>query len=191
MTEQNDLLEEDIVEDNDKKSRIIRMVLIGVGVALIAGLSAGVTWFLTKSSAPSEEDVIAASEQMVTEGQMGSDMSENAAGSAGGSGMALYFSIEPEFVINYKGSGRQRFLLTEISVLSRDQITIDAVSEHLPLIRNNLIQLLSKQSYDVLRTDKGREQLALDMTSNIQQTLVELIGKPGIERVLFRSFVIQ
>ena len=75
--------------------------------------------------------------------------------------------------------------------MTRDQLTIEAVSEHLPLIRNNLIQLLSKQRFEVLRTDKGREQLALDMTSNIQKTLIEVIGKPGIERVLYRSFVIQ
>jgi len=190
MTQQNDLPEDDMIEDDGKKSRIVRMVLIGIGVALIAGLSAGVTWFLTKSSAPSEEAIAAAAEQMVASGQVG-DGGDMSGEGASGSGIALYFAIEPEFVVNYKGSGRQRFLLTEISVLSRDQLTIDAVSQHLPLIRNNLIQLLGKQSYEVLRTDKGREQLAQDMTENIQKTLVELIGKPGIERVLFRSFVIQ
>lgn len=183
MTEQNEPIESE-VEDTGKKSKIIRIALVAIGVLLIAGLSGGVTWFLTKSTGPSDEEIAAAVENMAIEEQA-------AGGSTTEGGQALYFAIEPEFVVNYQGGGRQRFLLTEITVLARDQITIDTLSQHLPLIRNNLIQLLSRQSYDVLRTDAGREMLAQDMASDIQATLVELIGRPGIERVLFRSFVIQ
>ena len=179
MTEQGQD-ETNEVEAPSKKGKLIRVAVMVIGVLLIAGLSAGVTWFLTRDSG----------EAVNNTNTMGSSTSPSQQGMVEGA-QAIYFSVEPEFVVNYSVDGRQRFLLVEISVMARDQLTIDAVSQHLPVIRNDLIQLLTQQDIDELRTEAGKEKLARDMTEAIQVTLTELIGRPGIERVLFRSLVIS
>lgn len=104
---------------------------------------------------------------------------------------ALFLKLSPAFVVNFKNKGKQRYLQAHLTVMARDQEVLDAVSHHLPLIRNNLILLFASESLDELKTLEGKEALRAKLTISVQEVLTKETGSPGIEQVLFANFVMQ
>jgi flagellar protein FliL len=172
---------EDVVEEK-KKGGMLKIILMVVAALLISGISIVVTMMLTGGDeAPSEnqeaavEDELKPMDQVVTPEQ----------------GEAIYFPFKQPFVVNYDAGGRQRYLQLEISVVARDQASIDTVNDHLPLIRNNLLELLQRQQIDDLRTNDGKVKLTEELTTVIQNVVMEELGRPGVQRVLYLKFVMQ
>ncbi len=104
---------------------------------------------------------------------------------------AVYLPIDPAFVVNFASQGKARFLQVTVEIMTRDPAVPDSVKLHMPVIRNNLMLLLSSQSYDSVSTLEGKETLREEALEVIQQILEEETGDPGIEAVYFTSFVMQ
>ena len=104
---------------------------------------------------------------------------------------AMYFSIEPAFVVNFPSQGRQRYLQLEITVLTREPDVFNAMQTHISLIKNRLVMLLGDESYQRLQTDAGKVLLRQKALAALQQLMQQEIGKSGIEDVLFTNFVMQ
>lgn len=107
------------------------------------------------------------------------------------SGPVQYLELAPSFVVNFPHQGRQRYMQASLSVMSRDSEAIAAVSRHMPLIRHNLINLFSAQLLLVFEDPSGIEHLRELATQEVQQVLINEIGREGIEEVLFTDFVMQ
>ena len=129
----------------------------------------------------------------------------------------IYSKIHRVFIINFNDTSKARYLQIEMSIMSRDQHAIDLATEHLPVIRNNFITILSSQKYEVLNTRVGKEQLNSDLLKSINDTIAaevsatpnanepdaeegdkkadaptaEVDGQKYIEAVYFTSFVMQ
>ena len=104
----------------------------------------------------------------------------------------LYHSIEPAFVVNVQGGTRPQFMQVRIQVMSYDRMVLQRLDDNLPAVRHALILLLSSQSSDTMRQTAGREQVRLQASEIIQQTLREVAGvETGIEAVYFTDLVIQ
>lgn len=170
---------ENLEDGGEGKSGIKRIVIMVLAFLLVAGISVAATLFFLGDS--SSDDELPEADQLELEEQV----------IAPEDGPAVYLALNPEFIVNYSVSGRTRYLKLEISILGRDQFALDSISEHMPLVRNNLLQTLNEQDYKALRTAEGRESLAAALTDTIQEILLDVIGRPGIERVLFRTFVMQ
>lgn len=106
-------------------------------------------------------------------------------------GPVQYLDLAPAFIVNFPHQGRQRFLQANISVMSRDPAAIAAVSQHMPVIRHNLINLLSAQMLLVFEDPAGVEVLRQLATQEVKQVLMREIGREGIDEVLFTNFVMQ
>ena len=142
------------------------------------------------SEEPSQEDA-AAKAEMDKEEQEKID-SANAAKSNGAmKGKAIFYTIRPVFVVNFQDSRRVKFLQVNVDVMARDDSVIDDVMDNLPIIKNDLVQLFSSQSYDDLKTSEGKEHLRQEAIATVQSILRKETGRPGIEEILFTSFVMQ
>lgn len=148
-----------------------KLIYAGMGAALLgAGIFGGMVFFGGDEPAAGEEAVAA----------------ESAAG-----GPALYHSLHPPLVVNFKDSvGESHFMQLTMEVMARDQDTINAVREHTPVIRNSLILLYSGIIYDEITTRAGKEQMLADGLAEIQKVMAER-GETGVEAVYFTSLVIQ
>lgn len=104
---------------------------------------------------------------------------------------AIYYPLREKFIVNYDVRGRQRFLQVEVTLMLRDNSVIPAIELHMPRIRNDLIMLFSGQVFEDLQTPEGKELLRQDALHRVQDILEQEIGKPGVEQVLFTSFVMQ
>lgn len=104
---------------------------------------------------------------------------------------AIYYPLQPVFIVNFESRGRQRFLQAELNLMVRDEAVIPALELHMPAIRNSLVMLFSGQVYEDLQTAEGKELLRQQALLKVQEVLNQEIGKPGIEQVLFTNFVMQ
>lgn len=180
MAEQDDdreLTEEEQAAADAAKKKKRKLILIG-GLVLVLVLVGGAlaAWFFWPDAAEHDADQDPAVEEVEVEPpEQG----------------AIYYPLREKFVINYDVRGRQRFLQVEVTLMLRDNNVISAIELHMPRIRNDLIMLFSGQVFEDLQTPEGKELLRQDALRRVQDILEQEIGKPGVEQVLFTSFVMQ
>lgn len=105
---------------------------------------------------------------------------------------SVYIDLKPEFVINFRDrNNRTKFLKAEMAVSTRDTDVEEAVTRHMPAIRNNLVLLLSRQIYEDLIPNEGKEALRQQALAEVQSVLEAEIGKPGVEDLYFSNFVMH
>jgi flagellar FliL protein len=103
---------------------------------------------------------------------------------------AVYYAIDPPLVVNFEDGSVVRFLQITMEVMAHDQKAIDSVQKNIPLIRNNLLLLMSNRNYQSMMSREGKEKLR-------QEALVEIRavqkkqGGEDIDDLLFTSFVVQ
>lgn len=105
---------------------------------------------------------------------------------------AIYIDLEPAFVVNFQDAkGRTKFLKAGINVVTRDTPTSAALGKHMPAIRNGLVMLLSKQIYEDLLPQEGKEKLRGEVLAEVRNALTKELPAAEVEDVLFTSFVMQ
>ena len=59
----------------------------------------------------------------------------------------MFYSIDPPLVVNFEEGANVRFLQIGMDVMARDPEIIANVQKHSPMIRNNLLLLISNRDY--------------------------------------------
>lgn len=107
-------------------------------------------------------------------------------------GPALYQSLLPPLVINIKDAGGSpHFMQMSMEAMARDQNVVNAIREHTPVIRNNLILLYGSATYESVTTREGKEELLQEGLSEIQSILEPHIGNSEVEALYFTALVVQ
>ncbi|MES2819737.1 MAG: flagellar basal body-associated protein FliL [Pseudomonadota bacterium] len=154
------------------KGKLKLIILIVVALLLAVGLSVGGTWFLLSKDKPKEEAAVVESVPV-------------------GKQPAIYEALMPAFVVNFNHQGRQRYMQVSVALMARDQVALDALKVHMPLLRNRLVMLFSGQDFAALITPVGKEMLRQQATASVQELALKETGKPAVEQVLFTNFVLQ
>ncbi len=108
----------------------------------------------------------------------------------GGGKAAVYFPIDPPLVVNFEDGSVVRFLQITMEVMAHDQKVIESVQKNMPLIRNNLLLLMSNRNYQSLMSRDGKEKLRAEALAEIRGVQKKQ-GGGDIDDVLFTSFVVQ
>jgi flagellar FliL protein len=103
---------------------------------------------------------------------------------------AIYYPIDPPLVINFEDGAAVRFLQISMSVLTHDQKVIESVTANAPMIRNNLLLLMSNRDYKVLMSREGKEALRVEALAEVR-AVQKKTGGPDIDDLLFTTFVVQ
>ena len=187
----DDELDLDVKEKGGKG----KLILLIVAVLLLVGIAVGVTLFFT--------------------GALGGDKTGDSAAKVEDkpefeSKVTLYMPLAPEFVVNFEDTSIVSYMQIEMQIMAREQRALDAVSQHMPVIRNNILLLLSTQKYEEINTAQGKEILREKVLASIQQVLDEEsanhntdkkegeseeggepAGSPKVEAVYFTSLIMQ
>jgi len=99
---------------------------------------------------------------------------------------ALYYNL-PSLVVSANYQGRLRYLQVKLSVMTRDEDTLELLQDNTPLLQDSLIMLLGSYEFTELETGEGKEALR----QQAQEKISGLIRDDGVESVLFTGFVIQ
>lgn len=157
-----------------------KLIIIIVAALLVVGIAVGATIFLMggdDKAAPAAEGEAAAAPE--------------AAPAVDPKATPLYYKLKPEFIVNYQVGSRQRFLQVYMEVMTRDPATMDDLETHSPMLRNNIIQMMSEQDFETLRTNEGRVKLREMLTAEVKRLMQAETGKDTIEQVLFTNYVMQ
>jgi flagellar FliL protein len=112
-------------------------------------------------------------------------------GAEGGAGkVALYYAIDPPLVVNFEDGSAVRFLQITMEIMARDQKAIESVQKNIPLIRNNLLLLMSNRNYQSMMSREGKEKLRQEALTEIR-AVQKKEGGPDVDDLLFTSFVVQ
>jgi flagellar FliL protein len=111
-------------------------------------------------------------------------------GGEGGGKTVLYYAIDPPMVVNFEDGSVVRFLQITMEVMAHDQKAIDSVQKNMPLIRNNLLLLMSNRNYQSLMSREGKDKLREEALAEIR-AVEKKQGGGDIDDVLFTSFVVQ
>lgn len=106
-------------------------------------------------------------------------------------GATNYFSIEPPLVVNVNGGKRINHLQVNTQVKLTDSSVAKNIERLMPIIRHEMIILLSNKTSKELRTLKGKELLRVEVLQAIQKVLQDNTGDKGIEELYFTGFIIQ
>ncbi|WP_137169279.1 flagellar basal body-associated protein FliL [Marinomonas sp. FW-1] len=121
----------------------------------------------------------------------GSDESTESTEEALANEPSTYLALDPAFTVDFMVDGRQRYVQLNMSVKSKNVEQINALTLHMPLIRNSLVLLFSSQSFDELQTAEGKMALKNAALDAINGILEQETGQGGIDAVLFTNFVMQ
>jgi len=155
-----------------KKSKLPMIIAAAVVALLAAG---GGAYFFIGKKEPAQPDAKAAKAQ-----------------EAQPKGPPIYVEFDPPFVVNFEARGMVRFLQISAQVMTRDPATAELVKTHDPVVRNDLLLLFGSQTYDLLSTREGKEQLRnLALQSVVKVVAAEGGNGKNVEQLYFTSFVMQ
>ena len=103
---------------------------------------------------------------------------------------SLYYAIDPPLVVNFEDGSAVRFLQISMEIMAHDEKAIESVQKNLPLIRNNLLLLMSNRNYQSMMSREGKDKFRQEALTEVR-AVQKKEGSPDVDDVLFTSFVVQ
>lgn len=203
------------LSNDDKSKKSSKLILFGfIGVTCVLMLTLGVlatllitgggsknepTQIATKKEVKKEErkeekkeehkqeEAKEAKEEKKEEGEHEGKEGESEAGTE----VPQFYQVRPSIVITLPSSGRTRYVSLDIDLMTHSKSSLKKIEAYAPLIKNNLIDLLSKQTFDEMITEEGKKNIRKQALTLLQALMTEQAGDPIIEQVLFTSFIVQ
>ncbi len=179
------------------------IILIVVAMLVVVGGAVGATMFIMGGKAATADQEHTAQGEgeegdEAADAEAGDD--EEVAGEEGEGGedkgvAPLYVALDPAFVVNFQDKQqRTKFLKAEISVVAKSAKVQEAITAHMPAVRNSVVMLLSRQIYEDLMTVEGKEKLRTDALAEVQGVMQKQAGKKvgtGVKDLYFSTLVMQ
>lgn len=145
---------------------VIGIVLIGAGI--------GGAMFFLKSPEVTE------GEEIMTEEEMMPDEKD-----------AIYEDLHPAFTVNFNEESKKKFMQVYMVAKFYDMEARDQFKMHMPVVRNNLLMLMSGRDSDELSTMESKEKLRKDALMTAQSVMQDIYGENLVEDIYFTKLVMQ
>lgn len=184
----DDELELDV---NEKKGGNKTLIFVVVGILLLNGIGVGAWIFLSGGDGES------ASSENKKEKVLGP---------------LTYLTLVPEFIVNFGPGSKVRYLQVDLQISTREEASLETVNTYRPVLRNDILVLLSGVHFDDLKSRSGKEILQKKLLNTINKVVnnamhpnaakdkstvesesgaaLEMVAGP-IENVYFTSFIMQ
>ena len=162
-------------EGSDKpQSSSKKWLIIGLAAALILG---GGGFFFMKRG-PSEAKEASKEEHAEAKPEHSSEKPQGKPGPI--------FDLDP-FVVNLADHPEIRYLKITIKAELTNPALSEAVTDHMPQIRDSLLVLLSSKEYENIRTMEGK----MELRDEILRRFNSILGDKKVKAVYFTDFVVQ
>lgn len=155
VDDKDEELELDVNQSKSSKTTtILLIVLIGL-VLVIGGIGA---WFLlgNDSGGDSSSDLTETTdtaEEVVLE-------------------PITYLTLVPEFVVNFGPGSSVKYLQVDLQIATRDESVLETVNAYRPVIRNDILVLLSGYTFTELSERAGKEALQKNILNTINRIII-------------------
>jgi len=102
-----------------------------------------------------------------------------------------YFGFEPDIITNYIGQGNKKLGYVRITVdlMLNDLSDIAIVEHHTPLLRDAIVEILSKEPEENIKSLTGREEIRKRCTEKLKTLLKQETGQEIVREVLFTKYL--
>ncbi len=176
------------------------IIIVVIAVVVSIGAAVGATLMLTggthKEVAAKHQkgDAEEGDEEASADEGEGEESAEEG-GEEGKKAGPTYVSLEPAFVVNFQDQNKHtKFLKAEISVVAGSAKAEQALTLHMPAVRNSLVMLLSRQIFEDLATNEGKEKLRTEALTAVQEVVKKQASKKvakAVKDLYFSSLVMQ
>lgn len=142
-------LELDVNQPKGSKTTTILIVIIAVLVLVMGGVGA---WLFLGSDDGDSSDSAKKEENVL--------------------GPLKYLTLVPEFVVNFGPGSKVRYLQVDLQVATRDEAVLETIRTYRPVLRNDILIVLSSVSFDDLRERSGKEALQKKLLNTINKVVV-------------------
>ena len=174
--------EEDVASEEKAGSKKKLLIIVGGAVLLLLIMTFAGLYFSGFFDEEKNSETAELSESDSTESAEQAGESE--------AGETIYHDMTPPFMVNFS-EGKIKILKIAISVMAKGDEVIDAVKKHDPLIRNNILMMLSAQNPEMLKTTDSKEALQASIKEEINKVLAERKVSSKVEDVFFTDLVMQ
>ncbi|MBE0437391.1 MAG: flagellar basal body-associated FliL family protein [Methylomicrobium sp.] len=158
--------------EGEKKSSK-KLIIIMLAVLLVLAGAGGAYFFLAGDDSESVADVAESEQKTEAKPEV------------------FYYDFSKPLIVNFPTGSRMRLMQVSISLLVDNQEAIEDLKKHDPMIRNNLLMLISAQSSDELNSREGKDKLRQAVHGEVSAVLGKMTGKQPVKEVFFTSFVMQ
>jgi flagellar FliL protein len=102
----------------------------------------------------------------------------------------VYYAIDPPLVVNFEDGSVVRFLQITMELMAHDPKVIESATKNMPLIRNNLLLLMSNRNYQSMMSREGKEKLRQEALTEVN-AVQKKQGGDSVDDLLFTTFVVQ
>ncbi len=164
-------------EATEKKSYKKLIFIILLVQLLLIGAGAAYYFLVYKSDSPSQQE------------------KGSSAGEKNGEKEAVeqdaYYALEDPFIVNFPSGSSARIIKVAVTVLVQGEANVEILKKHEPMIRNNLLMVISSIGADRVKTLEGKQELQAKMLSEIGKVMEKMAGKNAAKDVYFTEFVMQ
>jgi len=171
----------EVEEGTEKKSSKMMIIIIALVVLLAGGGGAYYFMFMGEEAAVEEGAEGAEEKEAEPEEEEVEDIDT----------ALTYFEMDKPFVVNFPKSSGVRLLQVSVAVSAKGVTSVELLKKHEPMIRNNLLMLISGQAPQYLKTVEGKEKLIELMHEEVDKVMKKVGGKNKLQDVFFTSFVMQ
>ncbi len=161
--------------DEEKKSSKKLIIIILAVLVLIGGGGAGYYFFFMNDSAGDGEEQVEEPEE------------EEEAGNAG----VFYFDLEKPFIVQFPKASEAKLLQVSISIQVNDELFIEELKKHEPMIRNNFLMVMADANAGELKTVEGKENLKTGLLEALNKIMDKMSKKNHVEDLFFTALVMQ
>ncbi len=152
-----------------------KIILIAGGALLFSAINIGGTVFLSQAMAP---PTVAAAEPVII---IADPLPEE----------VFYHNVQPEFVVNFQGNSKLKFLMIEMVIATHDEEVLPILENNDPELRNSLLLLLAEQNAEALKTPEGKQALREDALARIDKVVGQHYRTDRIKDVYITRLVMQ
>ncbi|WP_318433192.1 flagellar basal body-associated protein FliL [Photobacterium leiognathi] len=103
-----------------------------------------------------------------------------------------YYTLEPDITTNYVTQGKRLgYIRLQIDLMIRDQKYLTEIEYHTPLIRDAIIEIVSKQPEAKIKSLAGREEIRRACQDQVNRLLLAEARHQPVAELLFTKFLYQ
>ncbi|MBQ4839138.1 MULTISPECIES: flagellar basal body-associated protein FliL [Pseudoalteromonas] len=102
-----------------------------------------------------------------------------------------YYGFEPDIITNYIGQSNKKlgYVRVTIDLMLDDIANIAVVEHHTPLLRDAIVQILSKEPEETIKSLTGREEIRQRCAAKLKSLLKDETGQEIVREVLFTKYL--
>ena len=172
------------------KSPVIKYVLIGIGLFVLATLSQGLAPLITEPMKASLAARAAAKAAHTAEAAEEGEVAEEESEPAEKLPEPFYQALNPPMVVNF-ANDPSGFMQVAVQIMARSKEAIEVVKANEPAVRNALIMLYAGKTREDVLSREGKEKLRAETLAEVQNVLAPYAGEATVEDVYFTSIIAQ